>query len=187
LILITQHRAEGNPKLHKDITNLPLKTMPSVDLLLLGTSCKGFSHYNNHVRTIHEVDFSKPQLSSGNTWTGAQAYICAHRPKVVLFENVWGICRQIQKDELDDETKREPGEKNIDVVVAFFKAQGYAVGFNKLNSANFCLPQTRRRVWLWAELMDSSTHELPLEAQDIFQRCVFQVSSSTGKSILFFC
>lgn len=161
--------------------------MPSVDLLLLGTSCKGFSHYNNHVRTIHEVDFSKPQLSSGNTWTGAQAYICAHRPKVVLFENVWGICRQIQKDELDDETKREPGEKNIDVVVAFFKAQGYAVGFNKLNSANFCLPQTRRRVWLWAELMDSSTHELPLEAQDIFQRCVFQVSSSTGKSILFFC
>lgn len=84
-----------------------------------------------------------------------------------------------------DETKRAPGEKNIDVVVAFFKGQGYAVGFNKLNSANFCLPQTRRRVWLWAELMDSSTRALPLQAQDFVQRRVFPVSSSTCKSMSF--
>ena len=62
------------------------------------------------------------------------AYVSGKTPQVVLCENVRGIL------------------KYADYVLGKFRESGYACGYRTLSAADFLLPQSRPRVWFFAEL-----------------------------------
>ena len=90
--------------------------VPSVDCLLIGTSCKDLSRANS------SVDKSKLVLAqessrgaSAQTFRGMLSYCEGHRPTLILFENV---------DAIDDKVSSTT-ETNLSLLMGAMKDLGY--------------------------------------------------------------
>jgi site-specific DNA-cytosine methylase len=58
----------------------------------------------------------------------------------------------LSKMSLDFLSAASNGERNIDLVFAQLREHGYECGYSKLDARDFFLPQSRSRVYVWAEL-----------------------------------
>lgn len=111
-----------------DLSNATLpRTYGSVDVLLAGSPCQGFS-------TIGKRDFSDPRNALLNA-TGEIARML--RPRVVVAENVPGALAGAHR-------------QYWDTLAATLQAQGYQVQTVLLTASNFGIPQSRRRAFMLA-------------------------------------
>ena len=85
--------------------------------------------------------------STGETFSGVNAYIKRFKPAVVICENVTGLVKHFT----DKKTKKKLPPQ-VHSVMEAFKRNGYAAGFKVLDSRHFHLPQRRNRCWMWAFL-----------------------------------
>lgn len=115
-----------------------------VDILIAGFSCKDASNLN--VRRSAMGNCLKTGAgSTGETWTGTVAAIKLLEPRMILLENVKGLCQR----SWDNKSKKyRPAQ--IDTVVDELTRLGYAVEHGLRSPDEFGIPQRRTRVWIAA-------------------------------------
>merc|ERR1719266_1868847 len=94
---------------------------------------------NSYRKTLNEMG------ASGSTLKGVLDYVARYRPRIVLLENVWAICKS-----------NSEGFRQVDLVIEGLKARGYAAGYKLLNSCDYYVPQIRHRVWMWGLRVDAA-------------------------------
>lgn len=116
----------GNHIICGDINHIDINTIPKADVLIGGPACQSFSLAGN--RDIYDI---RGQL----VWNYVE--ILKHvEPKAFVFENVQGLLS----------SKNNEGEKVIDLIIKAFKELGYTLSVSVLNSADYGVPQKRKRV-----------------------------------------
>jgi site-specific DNA-cytosine methylase len=130
---------------YTDVNKLP-RSIPEVHLLIFGSSCRGLSLMNMKRRCLGHQDANNPLHTSGATMTGCLEYVRHRRPRVLLLENVRGLLAV-------SAILSQPGRpvRNIDHVMSTLKSLGYTCGHTSVDSRKFLLPQSRPRIWVWAE------------------------------------
>ena len=118
-----------------DIIQQNILEIPDHDLVMAGFPCQPFSkngkYYNTNHRTVGENE-SRDQL-----YTYLIKLLKTKRPKMFLFENVKGLTKM----------KTQDGEFYFDIIVSELKDAGYNVHTAILDSADYGLPQQRKRVY----------------------------------------
>ena len=125
--------------------------IPSVDIFVACTSCKDFS--KQHTKRTQGLVTQQTSTLGGSAQTlrGVNAYIEAHRPTIILFENVDGIdetkewCQQSQSDVSD-----------MDVICSQWHSRGYETQKVESNASQFGLPAARKRLLAMAVLCHAS-------------------------------
>lgn len=110
---------------HGDITQIEAADIPKHDILLAGFPCQPFSK-------IGKREGFK-NATQGTLFFDVVRILEHHKPAAFLLENVTGI--------LSDD-----GGKTIQVIMGALDELGYDASYEILNSADFGLPQNRRRV-----------------------------------------
>ena len=130
--------------------------VPTVDILIAGTSCKDFSKASPCHRTYKgdkTMVLSLPSSVGGSaeTFHGFSSYLQKHAVSIVLFENVDTI----------DEALDQSGSRqltNLQVVIKTLQIAGLSTLTILTDSALFGLPQQRRRYYLLAVKIAGSPH-----------------------------
>ena len=124
----------------------------SVDVLVIGTSCKDLSRANSSVdRTRLVLSEETSKGASAQTFRGMLGYVAAHRPRFVIFENV---------DSIDDKVTNAQ-ETNLTLVMRAMKELGYEGQKVMTDAQQFGLPCRRRR--LYVLFLDSTSPRLLLQ------------------------
>jgi DNA (cytosine-5)-methyltransferase 1 len=125
-----------------DINEVDFYTVPAADAVVGGFPCQGFSMANRN----RGADDERNQL-----YKAFCKMITVIRPRFFVAENVKGILSL-------------GGGAIIKRIVNDFKNAGYAVSVNKVNMADYGVPQTRQRVVILgqrSDLADSMVLALP--------------------------
>jgi len=109
-----------------DITKIEAFDIPKHDLLLGGFPCQPFSIIGKQEGFKNETQ--------GNLFFDILRILEYHKPKAFLLENVAGI--------LTNDNGR-----TLTIVLESLEGLGYNVNYEMLNSADFGLPQNRRRIY----------------------------------------
>lgn len=109
-----------------DLTAAPLEDIPACDVLLGGFPCQDFSSSGPKVGLSG---------SRGGLYRVLAEYMAAHRPRVVVGENVPHLARL-------------SGGKYLRTIVEDFEAQGYRFDVWQLYAPDYGLPQSRRRLFI---------------------------------------
>lgn len=97
--------------------------------------------------------------ATGKTFGGVLRYLAAHKPRIVLLENVVGL-----------------KGSNLQECMRLLHDHGYAMSVREINSVDLGVPQSRPRLWFfgvlkeWLEDMSIKPHEVMAE-YDTFMRC----------------
>ncbi len=103
-----------------------------VDIVLGGFPCQTFSYSGNR------AGLSDPR---GQLYLQMIRVINHYKPKMFVAENVDGI-RNSRKNVVGEDIDKSA----LDIILQDFEESGYDVQYKVLNSADFGVPQTRRRV-----------------------------------------
>ena len=109
-----------------DINDLAVNSIPDCDLMIGGPPCQSFSLSGNR-----NVEDARGQL----VWKYMEI-LKAKQPGAFLFENVTGLLS----------AKNSRGEKIIELLFEAFRDIGYTIVWKTMNSADYGVPQKRRRV-----------------------------------------
>lgn len=109
-----------------DITAIKEQDIPSHDVVLAGFPCQPFS-------MIGKREGIEDEKGRGTLFFDVLRIIKYHRPKMLLLENVPGLLT-IQKGE------------TFKMIISLLENEGYDIYWGVLDSANFGLPQSRKRV-----------------------------------------
>jgi DNA (cytosine-5)-methyltransferase 1 len=126
-----------------DISNTDMGGLPDFDIVFGGFPCQPFSrngmHYNSgrlgegkRSLMVHDPAEKRDKL-----YTHLVALLRAKRPLRFLFENVKGLKRIMDRS----------GRPYFDTIKAAFADEGYSVYHNMLDTADFGLPQQRKRLF----------------------------------------
>lgn len=118
----------GNHIVNEDITKIDLDTIPKADLIIGGPPCQGFSG-------IGKRDPNDTRSSLVYSYLEVVKKV---QPKIFLFENVTGL----------KSSKAPDGTKVIDNLKKAFEDIGYLINIHTLNSADYGVPQKRKRVFI---------------------------------------
>lgn len=130
-----------------DITEIEAKDIPHHDILLAGFPCQPFSK-------IGKREGFK-NATQGTLFFDVVRILDYHKPKAFLLENVTGI--------LSDD-----GGKTIQTIMGALDELGYDAQYEILNSADFGLPQNRRRVIFVGFLKELNTSfDYPIGSPDV--------------------
>jgi len=110
-----------------DITKISSNEIPDFDILVGGFPCQPFSSMGKREGFKHKTQ--------GTLFHDVARIINDKKPKVFLLENVPGL------------TTHENG-KTFETVLNVLEEIGYKVFFKILNSADFGVPQRRRRIYI---------------------------------------
>jgi DNA (cytosine-5)-methyltransferase 1 len=110
-----------------DITKISSNEIPDFDILVGGFPCQPFSSMGKREGFKHKTQ--------GTLFHDVARIINDKKPKVFLLENVPGL------------TTHEDG-KTFETVLNVLEEIGYKVFFKILNSADFGVPQRRRRIYI---------------------------------------
>ncbi|RFS22703.1 DNA cytosine methyltransferase [Chitinophaga silvatica] len=118
----------GDHIVHGDINTVDVNSIPQADVMIGGPPCQSFSL----------VGKRDPKDERSNlVWSYLK--VLEHvNPKIFLFENVTGI----------SSAKNPDGTRVIDNLVKAFEQLGYSITVNKLNAADYGVPQRRQRVFI---------------------------------------
>ena len=118
----------GNHIKCADITKEPVEGIPHTDIVIGGPPCQSFSLAGNR-----HVEDARGQL----VWRYID--IIKHvKPKAFVFENVTGLLS----------AKNSKGEKIVELLKKAFSDIGYKINLKVLNSADYGVPQRRKRVFI---------------------------------------
>lgn len=124
----TYEKNIGKHIICKDIWDIAPASVPYGDIVIGGPPCQGFSGIGK--RNPHDE-------RSSLVWRYID--ILKHiRPKIFLFENVIGLKSSIAPD----------GSRVINNLKKAFEKIGYKVNIYELNSADYGVPQRRKRIFI---------------------------------------
>lgn len=112
---------------HGDITDINAYDIPEHDILLAGFPCQPFSKIGRRE--------GFKNATQGTLFFDILRILEFHKPKAFLLENVTGL---LQND----------NGRTIEIIIKSLEEQGYNVQIKVYNSADFGLPQNRRRVYI---------------------------------------
>ncbi len=116
---------------HGDITKIDAKDIPDFDVLVAGFPCQPFSSIGQRKGFMH--------ATQGTLFYDILRILkekkSASSPKVFLLENVQGL------------TTHDNG-KTLEIIVKSLEEIGYKVFYKILDSANFGVPQQRKRIYI---------------------------------------
>ncbi len=112
----------------EDIQNINVSKIPKADLLIGGPPCQSFSLLGKR----------KEGDKRGNMVWEYIRVLKKVKPRIFLFENVVGL----------KSMKNKNGALVIDDLKRAFERAGYAINMHILNSADYGVPQRRRRVFI---------------------------------------
>ena len=110
-----------------DITTIPTADIPDFDVLLAGFPCQPFSSIGRRQGFLHETQ--------GTLFYDVARIIKDKRPKAFLLENVPGLLTH------------DKG-KTFEIIRDTLRELGYTVDYKVLNSADFGVPQQRKRIYI---------------------------------------
>lgn len=111
----------------------------SVDLLVVGTSCKDMSKANSSGVRGEAVLLSKESCGgSAQTFAGLMSYVERHRPLLILYENVDAM-----------EEQKASGVSSLDVFMSQMASHGYEGQPVVADSSEWGLPARRRRLYVF--------------------------------------
>lgn len=116
----------GEDKLVGDITQVHSKDIPDFDILCAGFPCQAFSMAGKR------QGFADTR---GTMFFEVERILSAKRPKGFILENVEGL---VSHD----------GGRTLEVILSKLKALDYKIDYKVLNSAEFGVPQERRRIYI---------------------------------------
>jgi DNA (cytosine-5)-methyltransferase 1 len=125
-----------------------LSHLPKIDVLLAGPPCQGFSLTGTR-------DPEDPRNSLYKSVFDAARYF---DPEIILIENVKGMATLYDGDALRG-------------VLRAFKNLGYNVDYRILNSANYCVPQSRERLFFLASKTKNILLPKPILTLESFITC----------------
>lgn len=120
------YEANFNEVPHGDITKIDEKDIPAHDILLAGFPCQPFSKIGKREGFKNDTQ--------GTLFFDVLRILEYHKPRAFLLENVTGILT------IDE-------GRTIQTIMGALDEAGYDVNYQVLNSADFGLPQKRRRVY----------------------------------------
>ena len=115
-----------------------------VDLFVVCTSCKDYSKANSTLRVGHVITQQTSTGGSAQTLRGMLDYIDAHRPGMIIFENVDAIDDSVRTDLAGLGGKSEFSD--MDLICAEWANRGYEAQRVHVNTESFGLPTVRRRL-----------------------------------------
>ena len=121
----------GNEKIHGDITQIKTEDIPDFDVLLAGFPCQPFSSAGKGLGfsdTRGTLFFEIERILKERKDLGNPA-------KAFLLENVEGLVNH-------------DNGNTLTVIVDKLEALGYKVSWNVLDSQNFGLAQSRKRIYI---------------------------------------
>ncbi len=121
------YEANFGDRPHGDITKIPSSDIPDFDVLLAGFPCQPFSSIGKRQGFMHETQ--------GTLFYDVARIIKDKKPRAFLLENVPGLLTH------DSGNTYEVIEKTL-------KELGYSVDHKVLNSAEFGVPQQRKRIYI---------------------------------------
>ena len=127
----------GKPVADCVVHNQPCP-VPTVDLLVIGTSCKDMSKANPSAPKGLVLKEQSSRGGSAQTFRGFLSYLERCHPSLILFENV---------DSMAEESKGS-GETNLDVFWAETASRGYECQVVMTDAGEFGLPCRRRRIYV---------------------------------------
>ncbi|KAJ2934887.1 hypothetical protein H1R20_g2299, partial [Candolleomyces eurysporus] len=127
-----------------------------VDMLIAGTSCVDYSNLNTQKQDIDANG------ESGRTFRGMMSWVKAHRPPLVILENVCSA----------------PWDR----VREYFEKIGYSAAWSRVDTKNYYIPHTRTRVYLVAVNMKKSS--IPDKWKDFVLSTLKRPASSTLDAFL---
>lgn len=159
-----------------DITKIDEKDIPCHDVVLAGFPCQPFS-------MIGKREGLDDEKGRGTLFFDVLRIIKFHKPKMVLLENVPGLLT-IQNGE------------TFKLILKLLKEAGYTVFSDVLDSADFGLPQSRKRVLIVCFRKDlkidkfefpKTNNSIPLFACDILEKNPkgYSISKKLQQSYLF--
>ncbi|CAE7429767.1 scrFIAM [Symbiodinium natans] len=154
--------------------------VPSVDILVVGTSCKDLSRLNHTAdgagagsRTSKQVlAQASSRGGSAQTFAGLLGYVESHRPLCVLYENVDAINDQAGACE----------DNNLKILLGKFHALGYEAQPVMTDACEFGLPVHRHRVYILLVNKRSPKLDLLSRPLDIVMQKFRQLVSSCARS-----
>ncbi|CAE7359426.1 unnamed protein product [Symbiodinium necroappetens] len=115
--------------------------IPTVDILVVGTSCKDMSRINNAAPKSAVLRMEASKGGSAQTFQGLLGLLDTRPPAIVLFENV---------DTIDD--NKDGGESNLDIFKAETSSRGYDAQVVMTDAYEFGLSATcATDMWLPAD------------------------------------
>jgi DNA (cytosine-5)-methyltransferase 1 len=127
-----------------DISKLDMASLPDFDIVFGGFPCQPYSRNGKHYNSGRIKNDDKESLKiKGSEETRDQLYLHlvnllhAKQPPRFLFENVKGL--QTIMD--------ESGDLYYDIIKRAFEGEGYSVHTKVLDTADFGLPQQRKRLF----------------------------------------
>ena len=126
----------------KLLTDLSQFGLSEIDCIIGGPPCQGFSLSGNR----------DPKDPRNSLFMEFLRFVKYFKPKIFVMENVPGLLSM----------KTTKGEKVIDLIIDEFKSIGYTSEFKVLNSAEYGVPQLRRRVFIIGtnRVLDFSLNEI---------------------------
>lgn len=125
----------GHKPICAPIEEIKSDEIPDGDIVIGGFPCQGFSIAN---------PYRKTEDSRNRLYLEMLRIIKDKKPKYFVGENVTGLC-SIGGYETKEDKKQHKG-RVLKLILKDFEDAGYDVEFKILNSANFGVPQTRKRV-----------------------------------------
>lgn len=119
--------ANFNETPYGDITKINAKSIPDFDVLLAGFPCQPFSSIGKRQGFLH--------ATQGTLFYDVARIIKIKKPKAFMLENVPGL------------VTHENGE-TFKTILQTLDKLGYDVEYKILNSADFGVPQTRKRIYI---------------------------------------
>jgi len=129
------YSANFNDQPRGDITKIVEHEIPSFDILTAGFPCQPFSSIGLRQGFAHKTQ--------GTLFYDVARILAHHRPKAFLLENVPGL------------VSHENG-RTITTIFDALRDIGYDVWYQILDSADFGLPQTRKRIYIVGLRVDHS-------------------------------
>ena len=124
--------------------------MSSADICHISAMCTSVSFCNRDRRSLHCCDASDPKHASGATTNSALKYVEQKKPKVVIMENVLAVAKSSRVAT----TAAGQASPDIELVLSRLRAAGYVCGYDVQDTANWLMPQTRSRIYVWAHLQN---------------------------------
>jgi DNA (cytosine-5)-methyltransferase 1 len=112
---------------HGDITKISEDDIPNFDVLLAGFPCQPFSSIGQRAGFKH--------VTQGTLFYDVLRIINAKRPVAFLLENVKGLVNH-------------DGGRTFETIKRCLIEEGYEIHFQVLDSADFGVPQVRKRIYI---------------------------------------
>ena len=129
--------------IHGDITKINAEEIPAFDYLLAGFPCQAFSTAGKR-RGFADT--------RGTLFFEVERILKHHKPKGFILENVEGMVKH------DLAYKNDEIGRTLTIILKVLRSMGYLVSWEVLNSKDFGIPQSRKRIFI----VGSNNYEIPL-------------------------